>query len=132
MDETAISYAAGLFDGEGSVNLSSKGKDLKIIRTSVANTCKDLLDFLSDNFGGMVYTKAPRMGTRQQYEWVATGQAAISFLRTIRPHMKETNKIARADLAIRDLHPLMSRPGINLTPEQRIARRAVEEMIAAI
>lgn len=102
----ACLYAAGLFDGEGSVTFCSSGKTAKVrtLRVSLGSTDKGLTQFLEDTFGGRVYPYNSKIvGRKPMYEWKANNAEAVDFLRAVRPFMREANKIARADLVLTKL-----------------------------
>lgn len=99
-------YAAGLFDGEGSVNLSRGKGRFRTVRISVASTCEELTGFML-RFGGRIYQVPHRDNRKPQTEWILVGRAAIEVLRKIRPYMRETRKIGRTDIAIHRILPLM-------------------------
>jgi len=130
--EHASIYAAGLFDGEGSVNLPSNGKRFRKIRVTVTNTCPELTSFLRNEFGGNVYVVKAREGRKAQTEWVMTGASAIEFLRKILPYMRETKKIARARIAVERIAPLIQKTGVNLSADQAMARELAERDFDAV
>lgn len=133
MDENDLHYAAGLFDGEGSITLIGRTGKMKSLRVSVSSTCPDLLLFMQRVFGGKIYNLPVRVAHyRPQQEWILIGRKAVEFLVIVRPLLRETRKRARADAAIDLLEPLMPSTGINLSANDRLLRKDVERLILSI
>lgn len=96
-------YAACSLDCEGSITLCSllnkRGWHSSSIYVSIANTDKKLIDFLSNVFGGSVYTESPKkLSKKLIYRWKLVSNQAAGFLQLVRPYMKL--KGAQAELAI--------------------------------
>ena len=110
MDKTKLSYFAGILDGEGCVTISYHQKrNTHRMRLLVVNTNKDVIDWLSNNFGGHVYEikrhsqRNPKWKKRfewhfvpsREYQWVLKGilpfliikkrqvEIALAFMATI-------------------------------------------------
>ena len=104
MDECEIAYAAGLFDGEGSISLVRQ----RIARfhspqVSVASTDREVLEWLQKRWGGSIVTKQPRKAAHSvSYDWRLTDRRALSFLQLIRPYLVIERKIQRIDLLLND------------------------------
>lgn len=99
-------YAAGLFDGEGSVKAHSQvvsGKRYYHARVSVTNTERALLRFLLTEFGGHITkaSKRTKKHHKQVWRWEATCRIAVAFLTRVLPYMREPEKIRRAGLVLR-------------------------------
>jgi len=84
-------YIAGLFDGEGYVNVSetkrNRDSDHSIFMfcVGITNTNLAILEWLSE-FGGTVHKKSKGKDYwSQAYEWRATGNIAQAFLTQIEP-----------------------------------------------
>jgi len=106
-------YAAGLFDGEGSIGIyRNKGsKDSRYrsgkrgpcwIRSVAINMCwKPILLEFSDRFGGSVKTHRDNSGKRNKvlWQWKLGSRASIvSFLTVICPHLREKREQAETML----------------------------------
>lgn len=106
-------YAAGIFDGEGCVNLAHNKSWSNIryenaapritIQCSVVNTYRPLIKWFEKTFGGRLRTnrniKKLRPEHKMGYVWLKSEQEAAIFLRSVRPFLKVKHK--QADLAIR-------------------------------
>ena len=88
-------YAAGLFDGEGSV-LLSKGKHFRHPRVSVTSTTIELLLFLKKYYGGCISVqKQYNNKNKPSWIWTLSRKNCINFLRKIFPYMKCLKKRGR-------------------------------------
>lgn len=98
-----LAYAAGLFDGEGYVDIykatQSKASKSPSLMLRVVISQKDglIMNWLQDNFGGNV-NKESRQDS-YIYRWDIRSQAAKRFLLLIQPFV--LIKREQADLAIR-------------------------------
>lgn len=84
----AIAWAAGLFEGEGTVvyGASHKGP----LRAKISSTDRDVLDLMVERsgVGGVYGPRSPNgFGVKPYYEWVVNGHAARGFLMEILPMM---------------------------------------------
>jgi intein/homing endonuclease len=98
MDIINLSYLAGFFDGEGSINIITRKRRINPEYTlSVAIGQKDgkTLDWIRENFGGNVYL-VKRDGS---FFWIITNQQALKFLLMIYPYLQY--KKPQAELAIK-------------------------------
>lgn len=102
MDQATLAYAAGLMDGEGSILLSRTHKNAKRSPcVSITSTSKELIDFLSHNFGGFVVNqKTYAEHHKQAWIWSVKRRLALQFLELVRPFMHEAEKVRRADLLL--------------------------------
>lgn len=129
-------YAAGLFDGEGSITIvRDKRQYVGCLRVSLASTSPPLMKFMQDNFGGGVYDvpfRSPKHKPIQQ--WAVNGLAAAKIIEELAPYLLEHRKRARAEMVISDLMPIIENwPHSKKTTEaMREARSAVEQAILAI
>lgn len=103
-------YIAGLFDGEGSINLSklsrkSKGEVGKtstyLLRARIRMTDKNIVDWLRVTIGGCYYfyTASKRPNQKVCHEWNVSGRNAIDFIKRIYPYLKI--KRLQADVAFK-------------------------------
>lgn len=93
-----LTYTAGLIDGEGSVMIShTRGRHYP--RVTVSSTSVELIDYLSETFGGCV-SSVKREARRREFTWCMNGRKAIAFLRRVLPYLREAKKSARAEFLI--------------------------------
>jgi hypothetical protein len=82
-------YAAGPFDGEGSVTLT-RNHPLRwpSPQVPVASNDREVLEWLQARFGGVITTKKPRLPTHSvSFDWKLTDRKALAFLGLIRPYL---------------------------------------------
>jgi hypothetical protein len=94
-------YTAGLFDGEGSIKLCKRQRSkFRRIGVSLPNTCYHLLEFLKSNYGGTIHQEKKTQKKKQTWTWQLGYDKAIDFIKRIRPYLKETEKVRKADLIL--------------------------------
>lgn len=90
-----VSWAAGLFEGEGTISVKSNR-----IRTCVEMTDYDVIKTLYDNFGGHIYEmKKRKVNWKKSWKWVLTNsQESCDFLSNILPflHSRRSSKTHEA------------------------------------
>jgi hypothetical protein len=89
VEKLSPQYLAGLFDGEGCVNFTIRGKSRQlIIRVTIVNTNEDILNMLYCKFGGMLCQsqnkKHPEWKIFRSITWRAN--TAEEFLKIIEPY----------------------------------------------
>lgn len=147
-------YAAGFFDGEGSISILVTRPNKKHptafhrLRVQVAQRVshRAVLDELAETFGGAVYVRKQKTAASQRWiagaDWIITRTSdAQAFLLAIEPFVivkREQVDIALRFLAARTLSPLVrdasghyaGRPAI--TPEEFALRESFrQELLAA-
>ncbi len=91
-----MSWAAGLFEGEGTITIGVRKSDetYRLICT-VANTDKSVLTFFHDRFDGWLqpaYGKRP--GRKPAWSWTVAGPRAEKFLMAVRRYVM-TERVMR-------------------------------------
>lgn len=97
-------YTAGFIDGEGSILLTrNKAGEHRSPVVSVSNTCKPILDYLQDTWGGHIVThKVYKSHHKQSWIWMLKANKAIDFLNEILPFLREDDKVYRARLIVNE------------------------------
>jgi hypothetical protein len=128
MDESEIAYAAGLFDGEGSISLvRQRSNRFHSPQVAVASTDYEVLAWLRKRMDGSIVTKKPRKAAHSvSYDWRLTDRRALSFLRLIRPFLVIERKIRRIDLLLNDYIACTPRNG-RYTKEMSERKQALVE-----
>ena len=100
--DAEAAYAAGIFDGEGSVSVTrSHVGRWPSPQVSVASTDYELMEWLKLRFGGSISTKQPRQPQHSlSYDWKLTDRRALHFLQVVRPFVVLQRKIRRCDLLL--------------------------------
>lgn len=87
---TDIAWAAGLFEGEGTIVV---GRRPQYIRVAVGMTDRDVVERLAEILGGTARSwYPPRVkdsGRQRMWYWIATGQRAAHVLRLLMPFFGE-------------------------------------------
>ncbi len=86
MKKTDLAYMAGLFDGEGCVQIAKSGHYSLACQVSMAN--EFMPSWFRFSFGGSVHLR-PRIGENWKDQWVWTihGPKAARFLEAILPYL---------------------------------------------
>ena len=118
MEKHELSYIAGFFDGEGSINILTRKRPKNTEYTlTVAIGQKDgaTLDWIKENFGGNVYL-IKRDGS---FYWAISHKKAIVFLKELLPFLQY--KKPQALVAIEYYENMTKRARI--TSREEIGRR---------
>ncbi len=118
-----IAYAAGFFDGEGSVVISLTKEGYLRLEVSSSQNLPPVLMWHENTFGGKVYH--PRNHASQ---WKIHGKKAIPFLITIQPYcivkapdIEEAINIWQAYHAGKDVLPMIQQRKLRRERANRIA-----------
>lgn len=111
MELADIVYAAGFFDGEGSINIclvkhSKSGRSYHQLFVTVAQVDPRPLIWLKENWRGSVCFRNPPSNTdtqRPSYRWQVSGPTAAKFLADVQPYLKVKDKEVAIALAFREL-----------------------------
>lgn len=103
MKAVDLAYMAGIVDGEGCIAIEryvSKGHGYYRAKLRVANTNKELLEFLKLYFGGTISNFGKRSPNQKPaYMWAIPGETAIKCIKALLPYL--FLKRPQAQLAIK-------------------------------
>jgi len=132
----AIAYLAGLFDGEGSVNIFKQpNKKDRInpcyfLEISIGNTHKGVLQWVFENFGGRLTHNAEQhaKSNHRMWRWRASSNEACRVLMTMLPYL--VVKKEQAQLAVEfqrhvNTHP---RKGNKVLSDEELAWREAQRV----
>lgn len=133
--EIKLAYAAGFFDGEGSIVISRRFCRRKHVRSNydysllicVSQVDGEIMDWFVGNFGGCVYLKKRLEFEKHKhdvYNWLLSHKAAYLFLKEILPFLKY--KKEQAQLAIRFQERLNNAKRNNNGRYQRLSDNEVD------
>lgn len=94
-------YAAGFFDGEGSVYAATRGKTYRnpTILVVIANTHRGALEACQARWGGSICGRSPAgERRREQFQWVLAPRAAEAFITEVYPHLIIKKEVASVAL----------------------------------
>lgn len=116
-DRMTPEYAAGFFDGEGNLNVTtSAGAAAKVVQVDVRP-----LALLQAEFGGSLSEVRTRGRQSRTFAWQVSGENLDRFLETIAPHaIVKAEEIA----ALRDYRRTFNGERRHITPENRARREA--------
>lgn len=127
-----LAYAAGVFDGEGTVGirlLHKKGqveKKYHSVTVAITSTDTALTDWLQCHFGGRVNRNHKENADRnykEAWKWALLSRHAAAFLEAVRPYLILKAQQARIALALRD--EMGEGRRVAITPELFAKREAL-------
>ncbi len=124
MKKTDLAYVAGLFDGEGCIQIiktNGKGRGLYNLRCSLEMTNEGLPRLLQVCFGGGCRRRNLPSPRQNQWEWTTLSRMAYSFLKAIYPYLRL--KKSEADVAIEFQEAMHTSPK-RLTEKELAIREA--------
>lgn len=88
MDKSDLSYIAGFFDGEGSINMTVRRRKNfapeYTLSVAIGQNDGATLDWIKENLGGRIY----RIKRDNSFFWTATNRQAENFLKVIIPYLR--------------------------------------------
>lgn len=89
MSKLTASYLAGFIDGEGYFGIYPvrQGKHF-ISCVKVANTNKEIIEWLHSSFGGFFYTRHFQSKSKDAHTWTLTDKRVVPFIEKIVPYLK--------------------------------------------
>ena len=101
---TAVSYLAGLIDGEGTVSIRRKTGNHFNIELYITSTNKPMLDWVVRVFKGTIYTYQRKNDTVRlpSHKWHVHGKQAENILRKVLPYLIIKGKHARLAIEFRE------------------------------
>lgn len=134
MEPTTLGYIAGLFDGEGCVQIVThkrpRGGLGYRLCIALRMTAQGPLDLLVAHFGGKVYRcPKPTSGGRTVFQYNLFSEKAANFLRAIEPLLIVKRAEARCALEFQDLtikrpHPTKGERGFQSRSDDLVAQQA--------
>jgi hypothetical protein len=103
MTDSELAWAAGLFEGEGSVRISKPAsRNLGSLIVSVVNTDRQVLDFFQERWPGHMQPARGLDPTRQRpaWVWLTAALKAATFLRAIEPFLRTDRVREKAALGL--------------------------------
>ena len=102
--EADLSWAAGLFEGEGTITLirvkSQKNDYLTESKITVGNTDYQIVGFFQQHWGGWISTKGKKKGRKQHFEWAITGNQTWIVLTDLLAYFRTDRVREKARLLI--------------------------------
>lgn len=97
-----FAYAAGLFDGEGTVTLTRhRPNESRSPTASMTSTTRELVEVMRQEFGGAISHHTTKKAEHSEaWSWKVVSNRAIDFLKSIYPFMREPEKKRRAKMIL--------------------------------
>lgn len=96
MDASDKEYAAGFFDGDGSVYVTVERGVIYRLGIRISNVNKSSLEWFKSRFGGWIVKAVDKRERRQGWQWVSSAAGAPHFLNFI----KDSVSIKRDQISI--------------------------------
>lgn len=134
-----IRYAAGLFDGEGMVRIGRWAKPDSThvryqIRVTIGMSHRPVIESLHKQFGGSLHNNRHDLRNpknRIQFNWIASSQAAVKFLRKVLPHLVVKREEAEIAIALQE-HIDANRPTLKTREALFAYRENLYQRITAL
>jgi hypothetical protein len=125
-----LSWAAGLFEGEGCVTIAVRNRDdtFRILCT-VSSTDSEIIDFFCDRWKGWrqpVYGERP--GRKPAWTWTVSGPGAEAFIRDIMPWIRTDRVMEKFEVAL-EFRSFQSRGSKRYDPEYKDRQRHLYELM---
>lgn len=86
MTDLELAWAAGLFEGEGSVRISKPAdRNWGSLNVDVPNTDREIVYFFADRWGGSVHYTEQKGRRKGYWRWRLSSKQAEKFLAAIKP-----------------------------------------------
>ena len=123
---TSYAYIAGLFDGEGCVNIASVRSKL-YLRLYIVNCIRECLEFVQSHFGGNIYVR--NRPTRTQYSLVLHGYEAKRMLEALLPYLIVKHPQAELAIAFQGLVSKRGGNDVEVTLGNMDARKTIADVV---
>jgi hypothetical protein len=130
-DETLPSWAAGFFEGEGTVTITRSGRrGYTRPLVCLTSTDREVIDLFQARWPGVVRTYQPKGNARIAHVWTLNVRPTIrAFLVELLPHLRTQRVQAKARLVIEDVD---ARVQGSRDPGYMVACHARREAVAAL
>ena len=96
-----LAYLAGILDGEGTIYLRRRGRNVDF-RVAVSMTDREPLDLFQKTFGGgVVHYDVPKGGNKGVFRWAISSSGAERALSALAPYLFIKKRKAQIALASR-------------------------------
>lgn len=132
--ELDLAWAAGLFEGEGTVTIAVRNSDstYRLIVT-VGNTDGEVVDYFHQRWDGWkqpAYGERP--GRQPAWYWTVAGPRAETFLTQLRPYLRTSRVQAKADLGLEFRRCQSRRTSVSQAEGYKDTQRALYERMKVL
>lgn len=125
--ECDLAWAAGLFEGEGTITIARRGQDDTYrLQAMVGNTDEQVVDYFHHRWGGWktpFYGKRP--GRQPGWMWLSTAGTAETFVRDIEPYLRTLRVWHKARIALHFRRHQATWRGPASDPDYKVNQRSV-------
>lgn len=102
LDAVELSWAAGIFEGEGCVSIAVRNSDETYrLVCVIGSTDREMVEFFHVRWGGWLQPGYGHRGNRKpSWSWTATASWAEKFLNDVRPYLRLPRIQAKVELAL--------------------------------
>lgn len=103
--DTDRAYAAGLVDGEGSIRITSRGKNGGVafrqgqytLMVEMVNTDKQMIEWMVERFGGSVshFVESVEQNRKAKWHWRVSANKALYVLDAVWPYIRTKKRQAK-------------------------------------
>lgn len=122
-------YMAGMIDGEGSFLVKKIGSTLQT-RITVANTDKNVIDWMKETFGGCVWQQSVSGNRKPSYHYEMAGYAMRFHLLRLYPYFKI--KKAHASLSLEFLKTIRPKNTLRLSESVKDKRNKIKSEMSIL
>ncbi len=102
MNELDKAWMAGIFEGEGSIEIRKQTKqNWTSLTVAITSTDMELIEPFHEEFNGHINWYAMKGNRKQAYRWSIWSKNAKSFLELLMPYFRVPRIIKKARLAIK-------------------------------
>jgi hypothetical protein len=97
-----LAWAAGLFEGEGTVTIATGGRARRYTRlvVTLSSTDREIIDFMQSRWAGSVKSYQPSGNAKLAHSWLLSGSRAGAFIGQVLPFVFTNRVKAKMNLAI--------------------------------
>jgi hypothetical protein len=128
-----LAWAAGVFEGEGSIRINTPTKrNFGSLLADMVNTDRQITQVFADAWGGY-HREVPSAGERQAFwRWRIAALQAAAFLREIEPFIRTDKYRERIRLGLEFQAQKSSLHAVCRAPEYRLMQRNYYERMAML
>lgn len=120
-DPLVAAWAAGYFEGEGSLGIRDRSGIAGNLTATLTSTDRDLLESVASVWGGsVIQCREPGPRNRRAWRWFLVSRECVRFLADIQPHIKGQRYRERIRIALEFQHQRSRSPRVNRTEIYRV------------
>jgi hypothetical protein len=94
-----LAWAAGMFEGEGTVSITKSGPKYTVCVVTLCNTDRQIIDVFNEHWPSRkIVVREPHGNARRQWTWTLHGDRIVGFLQDLRPYLRTDAEKAKFDI----------------------------------